>query len=111
MKILGHYNVKGIKLSKDFSITHLFFIDDVLIFGIDSLDEWMSYKEIINLFYKASEMSVSLRKSSFFQPNLEKYTLDCITSILPFKKCKHEDGFNYLGYFLKPNDYRVGDWF
>ena len=102
--------IKGVKINKDFSIAHLFFVENFMIFGINSLDEWLCYKEIITLFCKASGMSVSYRKSSFFHYKLDKYILEGITSILPYKTHELENGFKYLGYFLKPSDieFRIG---
>ena len=51
--------LKGVKVRRKHFITHLLFVDNVMVFGTDSLDEWLCYKEIINLFCKASGMSVS----------------------------------------------------
>lgn len=59
------WKIKGIKLNKYLSLTHLLFVDDVLIFGIESLNEWLCFKEIINLFCMASGMSVSIKKLVF----------------------------------------------
>ena len=36
--------------------------------------------------------------------------LNGINSILLYKTCDLEKGFKYLGYFLKPNEYKVQDW-
>ena len=33
--------IKGVKISKKMFITHLVFVDDVLMFGIDSMEEWL----------------------------------------------------------------------
>ena len=55
-------------------------------------------------------MTVSIKKSSFHHHKLGKESLDSITSILHYKTFELEFGFKYLGFFLKPNDYRVSDW-
>ena len=75
-------------------------------YKIDSLEEWLCYRVIIKQFCKVFGMSVSIRKSSFYNHKLEKDNLESVTSILPFKTFELESGFKYLGYFLKPNDYR-----
>ena len=66
--------------------------------------------EIISLFYKASGLFVSINKSRFFPYKLDKVTLDGINFIFPYKTCELENRFKYLGYILKPNDYKVHDW-
>ena len=86
--------VKAIKTCAHTFITHLFFADDVLVFGKDSMDEWICYKETISLFCKASCMLVSIRKSSFFHYKLEKHNLEGITFILPCKTFELENGFS-----------------
>ena len=68
--------VKGIKSCNDLSITHLFFSYDVMMCGMDSLNERRCYKEIINIFCKASGMYVSNKKSSFLHSKLDKVSLD-----------------------------------
>ena len=99
--------IKGIKHCKDISTTHLLFANNVLLFGMDSVDEWRCYNDIINVFSKASRIYVSNIKSNFFHNKLEMTSLDIITSILPYKTCYLDSGFHYLSYFLKPNGYRV----
>ena len=91
--------LKGIKLCKNLSITHFLFAYDVLMFNLDSLDEWRCYKEIINLLCKASGITVRNKKLSFFHSKMDLTTLTDITSILPFKTCDLESGFHYLAIF------------
>ena len=57
--------IKGFQFSLDLSITHLLFVDDVILIGIGTIGEWSSYKDALKLFCSASGMTVSLEKSSF----------------------------------------------
>ena len=34
----------GIKVATETFISHLFFVDDILILGIDSLEDWMEFQ-------------------------------------------------------------------
>ena len=52
----------GLKVTGSITLTHTFFVDDVLLFGDGSLLEWIHFKSLINLFCKASGMTVSSRK-------------------------------------------------
>ena len=57
--------IKGFQYSPDMSITHLLFVDDVILIGVGTVDEWCAYKEALDLFCLASGMTVSINKSSF----------------------------------------------
>jgi hypothetical protein len=53
-KILGPFS--GIKISQTFQITHLLFVDDVLIFSLGSRQDAKTLKYIQSLFSKAMGM-------------------------------------------------------
>ena len=54
--------IKGFQFSHDLSITHLLFVDDVILIGIGTIGEWSSYKDALDLFCSTSGMNVSLEK-------------------------------------------------
>ena len=54
--------VKGIKISKDLSLTHLLFVDDVILFGFCSCEEWIAFKVLLDTFCEASGMFINLEK-------------------------------------------------
>ena len=102
--------IKGIKLCKNLSITYFLFADDVLLFGLYSLEEWRCYKGIINIFCKASGMTITCKKSILVHSNMDSTSLSILTSILPYKSFDLQIWFNYLEYNLKPTDYRIQYW-
>lgn len=102
--------IKGLKISNDLFISRAMFVDDVLLAGIDSLEDWRAYQGILDLFCKASGMKISLRKSCFYENYVDEEHLAAITSLMPFKCCKVVDGFTYLGFQLKPNGYLLKEW-
>jgi hypothetical protein len=100
----------GLKVAKGFALTHLLFMDDVLILGIDSFEEWIFFKQILDLFCQAFGMEVNCQKSSFLYNNLESYRLSIFEDLFGIPLFPLENGLRYLGFNLKPNDYRVVDW-
>lgn len=48
--------VKGLKISDSVVISHLLFVDDIMIFGHGSLRDIRSLKEIVHIYHKATGM-------------------------------------------------------
>ena len=105
-----HGLIKGIKISSSLALTHLLFVDDVILLGIGTLSEWMAFEVILSTFCKASGMNISLEKSCFLYNNVEEDIILDIARVLPYKMEPITSGFKYLGYFLKPLGYKVSDW-
>lgn len=101
--------IKGLKISKDLSITHGLFVDDVLLARTDSVEEWKAYQNIINIFCKASGMKVNLHKSCLYENLIGNDMIRVIQLVMPYNCCKLFDGFTYLGFHLKPNRYLIND--
>ena len=57
--------IKGSKVENSLYLSHLLFLDDVIIFGDGSVYEWKRFYDIINLLCDASSMSIRTQKSSF----------------------------------------------
>ena len=51
-----HGLIKGIKISSSLALTHLLFVDDVILLGTSTFSEWMAFEVILSTFYKASGM-------------------------------------------------------
>ena len=56
-------NLKGIKFGSKLSISHLLFVDDVMIFDIGSVQEWSCYNDLIQLFCMVTGMAINLNES------------------------------------------------
>ena len=63
--------IKGIQRSPSLAMTHLFFVDDVILFGLGIVDKWHAYKEDLDLFCFATGMTVRLEKSSFLYNDVD----------------------------------------
>lgn len=57
--------LSGIHVARSLFITHLFFVDDVLLFGRGSRAEWKQYHCILNIFCDAFGLCINGSKSSF----------------------------------------------
>jgi len=103
-------NIKGIIMAREINITQLMFVDDILLFGCGSLEEWKVYKKILELFCKATGMSFSPHKSTFLEAGWTTEELVELKELFPFETKPVEMGFKYLGCYLKPNCYAKSDW-
>jgi hypothetical protein len=86
------------------------FVDDIILFGIGNIVEWKEYKKILELFCKATGMAFSPQKSSFLEVGWTIEEIEVLKEILPFDVKPVDEGFKYLGCFLKPNCYNKTDW-
>ena len=104
------WHIKGFEYSPSLSLTHLLFVDDVVLFGIGTLEEWMAFEVILDNFWSASGMCISIDKSGFLFNELDEGVLNNILHYLPYKVDPIHMGFKYLGYFIKPLSYEVKEW-
>ena len=83
----------GIKISDSLYLTHLLFVDDVILFGNCTVMEWMAFDVLLETFCYASGMSISLNKSSFLYNELDLGILHDNQCFLPFKAEPIQPGF------------------
>ena len=100
----------GIRISSQLSLTHLRFVDDVILFCYVTFEEWVAFKVILDTFCTASGMCINLDKSCFLFNNVEEGILNKISCTLSLNFEHISKGFKYLGYFIKPLGYLVKDW-
>ena len=101
--------IRGIKISPQLSLTHLLFVDDVIMFCFRTFEEWVAFKVILDTFCDAYGMLINMDKSCFLHNDLDADTLNRISGFFPYKFEHIHRGFNYLGYFIKPLGYLVKD--
>jgi hypothetical protein len=99
-------NLTGIKVSRLIKILHLLFVDDVIIMTRASLHEWMEIDKLINLFCKASRLSVNQTKTIVHFEGLTELELAPFKTLLPYNFSDLSIGFRYLGYYLKTGAHR-----
>jgi hypothetical protein len=91
----------GIKMGRHENLTHLLFVDDVLIFCYCAEPEGKMLKDILNLFCAATRMLINVGKSVIFLPNdnedIQKYFQVCSIS-----HCKAlGEGDQIFGFYAK----------
>lgn len=99
-----------VKVSRLKKILHLLFVDDVLILKNNSLHEWSEIKNILFVFCRATSLQRNWSKSSFHYSNLSDQTLFQLHLLFPYTFTNLSESFNYFGYFMKANSYRIADW-
>ena len=102
--------ITGVKVTSSLYLTHLLFVDDVILFGEETIVEWQHYKQILDMFCSLTAMQFSGDKSSFLFNVIYDITKENIAAILPYKMEPLLVGFKYLGFYLKPLGYQVNDW-
>ena len=55
--------LSSIKFSNDIIISHLLFVDDVILFRLDNIKEWKIMHTLLDLFCNATVMEVNIEKS------------------------------------------------
>jgi hypothetical protein len=96
-------SIKGIKIGITLHLTHLLFVDDVLLFGNGSSREAKIFKEILDLYYKAIGMEVNNQNPSISFNGIPKGQARFLHIFWPFSTVDFNNGFKYLGFLLKPN--------
>jgi hypothetical protein len=62
---------KGLKVVVNTFISHLLFVDDVLILGAGKLEYWMTLNSILSKFCSATGMIINQHKSVFLVQNID----------------------------------------
>lgn len=78
--------------------------------GVGSVSEWQSFSKVVNLLFQAYGMDISEKKSYFFKNGINPTSLSIIKTFLSFRVNHLDKGFQYLGFYLKPNYYQKEDW-
>lgn len=107
----GRGDFKGVSVARALTITHLIFVYAILIFRNGSLRDMKNIQEIIEAFSRVSDMVIHVSKSIFTIHNLYFQEIKKIRVFFPFKILKFDLILKYMGFHLKPNCYRLEDWF
>jgi hypothetical protein len=75
-----------------------------------SLEEWQEIHRILGVFCGASGLLINVQKSTFLHYGVAEDTLDNLKEVFQYNFIALSEGFRYLGYFLKPDSYKVEDW-
>ena len=101
---------RGISFGNEISLTHVLFVDDVIMVT-DGLKQSLSYLyEMLLNFCKSSGMQINDKKYALYHSGLDEYEIITIQNIFSFPVLPLVTGMKYLGFFLKPCRYVLKDW-
>jgi hypothetical protein len=99
------YIFRGLSLENNVTITHLFFVDDVLTFGLVSQTQWAALHSILMRFGEALGLLSNGRNLILLFSKGDREEIEYITRIFGVDIKMMEDGLTYLCDRLKPNKY------
>jgi len=99
----------GIKISENFYLTHLLFVDDILIFLNGSIGDATTLQQLFLLFQQATGMKINDSKSTITAVGCTHHESTYASQCFPFTSLNLANGIKYLGYRLKPLGYKIAD--
>lgn len=100
----------GLKIYDQCFLTHLLFVDDVLIFLNGSIRDTYTFYEIVTLFAPFIGMEANHTKSTITLSNASPQEARFSQHKFPFQSHHMEDGLKYLGFRIKPHCCRIAEW-
>ena len=101
---------RGISFGNNISLTHVLFVDDIVMITNGSAQSLSILYEILMDFTKASGMMINEDKSSFYYFGIDEVELISLQIIFSYTVLKSDSGMKYLGFYLKPCRYLLKDW-
>jgi hypothetical protein len=102
--------LRGITVSESKSVTHLLFVDDIFCSLFGSQRNLNSFKFILNILCSATGMKVNMEKSCLLLNQCTEAEELAIANSFPTQIKSLYEGFKYLGFNLKPDNYKKEDW-
>jgi len=103
-------DICGLKIMEDYFLTHLLFVDDVLILLDGNIWDSRSFSKILLLFSSTTGMLSNQSKSTITFTRTSVHESQFAHRVFPY--CIHplDRGLKYLGFWLKPTCQRIADW-
>jgi len=100
----------GLPFGNDTVLTHVLFVDDIVMVNDGSEQSLSTLYEILMHFCKASGMQINDNKSSLYFSCMEDSEVITLQNIFSFPVDRIVKGMKYLGFHLKPCRYLIKDW-
>jgi len=97
----------GCKVARNCTLSHILFIDDGLCIGEVEYDEWVSFHKVLENFSKDSSLLINKIKTKIILYDVESKLIREILLLFGVKICPMFIGLKYLGYNLKPRNYKI----
>jgi hypothetical protein len=101
---------QGISFGNLVRLTHLLFVDDVLIFFQCTTADCLTLKNIMTFFSVATSMIINGIKSTIYLPFDNEDFKALFSNMFPFSIKEIMDGLKYLNFTINPNKYCIVDW-
>lgn len=102
--------LQGIKITDQCIISHLLFVDDVLIFLNGGISEFSVFSAIMQRFFLEIGLESIWLKSTISFPEFSPQEIWTALQKLPFQRLYLGDGLKYVGFCIKPHSYKIEDW-
>eukprot|EP00253_Pinus_taeda_P029842 PITA_29842 len=100
----------GLKVNELCHLTHLLFVDDVLIFLDGNFRDSATFSFVLSLFSLATSMQANHGKSTITLA-LTSIQESCFAQqYFPYCILPLDHGFKYLGFWIKPLSQKIADW-
>ena len=99
-------NFTGLQLAQNLNISHLLFIDDILIFCSGSVRDLRTLDDILKIVSKATGMDINVGKSTIIPFFLSREEELVLFDLFPFHIVALEEGLHYLGFYIKTKNYQ-----
>lgn len=103
--------IHDLKVTTSVNLTRLLFVDDMLLFDIGKLEEWDTFKEVLSILCEVSGMVINRKKYFFLKNEIYEVIEMDVGALMPYAFKDLDDGFKYLGFHLKLNNYKLVNWF
>jgi len=100
----------GLKISDDCYLTHLLFVDNVIIFLDGSIRDSRSFSKILSLFSFATGMLANHSKSSIIYTRTSIQESQYVHRLFPYGITPLDRGLKYMGFWIKPVNQKIADW-
>nr|GEX06310.1 RNA-directed DNA polymerase, eukaryota [Tanacetum cinerariifolium] len=107
-RVLNAGLYKGISLSDSFTISHLFYADDVVFIGAWNNNNIQTLLSVLRCFYLASGLKINLHKSKSMGIGVSSNVVAAATSLIDCSILSAP--FNYLGVKVGSNMSRITSW-
>jgi hypothetical protein len=105
-----HGEFQGIPITPNLKVTHLLFVDDVLILCNGLRGDAEKLSRILEPIGRTTRMLINERKSTLSVHNMDVEEMLSYKEFFPYEQRDLDDGLKYMGFQLKPNKYRKEDW-
>ena len=101
---------QGIIFGHLINLTHLLFVDEVLIFCQCATVDCLVMKSILTHFSEATCITINVNKFSIYLPYEKEEFINFFTNMFKFTIKDLSEGIKYLVFNLKQNKYGIMDW-